>query len=225
MTSVTREPDADNADVGKLSFIYVNYVLHFRKSVIFLLKGRFIVESKTKKLTECAVMVALASVLSLIKIYDAPYGGSVTLGSMVPLIVACVHIKDIRWGILMCFTFSLIQMMFGFAPPPTPTLWYFALVVLFDYVVAFTVLALANPISRLFKNGIVGAVVGAFGAVFARFICHFISGYFIWGVYAPEGQPVWLYSLLYNGGYLLPELVISTILTGAVCAVIFKKEK
>ncbi len=182
-------------------------------------------KTKTRKLTECAVMIALASILSLIKVYDAPYGGSVTLGSMVPLVIACVHVRDMRWGILTCFTFSLIQMMFGFAPPPTPTLLYFTLVVLLDYVVAFTAIAVANPVSKLFRNSTVGVMAGASLAVFCRFICHFLSGYFIWGVYAPEGQPVWLYSLLYNGGYLLPELIITVILSGAIYAIIRKNSK
>lgn len=182
-------------------------------------------ETKTRKLTECAVMVALAAVLSLIKVYDAPYGGSITLGSMVPLVIASVHIKDIRWGFLACFSFSVIQMMLGFAPPPTPTLGYFVLVVLLDYVMAFMALVLANPVSGLFKNKTVGVMAGSFVAVLGRFICHFGSGCLIWNVYAPEGQPAWLYSLLYNGGYLLPELIITVVLSGAIYAVIQRGKK
>ncbi len=182
-------------------------------------------ETKTRKLTECSVMVALATVLSLIKVYDAPYGGSVTLGSMVPLVIASVHIKDIRWGFLACFSFSVIQMMLGFAPPPTPTLGYFALVVFLDYVIAFTVLAVANPVSKLFNNRTLGVIIGSVIAVLGRFVCHFGSGYLIWGVYAPEGQPVWLYSLLYNGGYLLPELIITALLSGAIYDVMQRSSK
>ena len=45
--------------------------------------------------------------------------------------------------------------------------------------------------------------------IFGRFLCSFASGILIWGEYAPEGQPVWLYSLTYNGGYMLPELIIT----------------
>lgn len=182
-------------------------------------------ETKTRKLTECAIMVALATVLSFIPIYQAPYGGSVTLGSMVPLVLVCAHIKDFRWGALACFAYSLIQMMFGFAAPPTTTLAYFFAVVMLDYVVAFTVICLVNPISKLFKNELVGIGTGATIAVLCRFICHFITGILIWGVYAPEGQPVWLYSLLYNGGYMLPELVITVIFSTAIYAVMLKRKK
>ena len=169
--------------------------------------------SKTKKLTECAVMVALASVLSLVCIYQAPFDGKVTLGSMVPLILVSVHIKDFRWGLICCFAYSFVQMMLGFAAPPTATLPYFFAVVMLDYIVAFSFLAIANPVSRIFPNRYAGVALGSAVAVSLRFICHFISGILIWGVYAPEGQPVWLYSLLYNGGYMLPELIITTVLS------------
>lgn len=180
--------------------------------------------TKTKKLTECAVMVALATVLSFIYIYQAPQGGSVTLGSMVPLVLVCAHIKDFRWGLLACFAYSLIQMMVGFMAPPTATLAYFFAVVVLDYVVAFTVIFLVNPISKLFRNELLGIGIGATVAVLCRFLCHFATGILIWGVYAPEGQPVWLYSLLYNGGYMLPELVITVMLSTAIYAVMLKRK-
>ena len=52
--------------------------------------------------------------------------------------------------------------------------------------------------------------VGAAVVCFLRFVCSFLSGIVIWGAYAPEGTPVWIYSLTYNGGYMLPELIITT---------------
>lgn len=170
-------------------------------------------------------MIALASVLSLIPLYHAPYGGTVTLGSMVPLILVCMYIKDMRWSFLACFAYSLIQMLFGFAAPPTPTFGYFLAVVLLDYIIAFTVISVANPIARLFKNKVFGIAVGSVAALLIRFICHFISGILIWGVYAPEGQPVWLYSILYNGGYMLPEIVITTVISTVIYGFLLKNQK
>ncbi|MBQ2840912.1 MAG: energy-coupled thiamine transporter ThiT [Oscillospiraceae bacterium] len=183
------------------------------------------INNKTKTLTECAVMVALATVLSLIPIYQAPYGGTVTLGSMVPMVVLCIHIKDFRWGLLACFAYSLIQMMFGFTAPPTATLGYFIAVVMLDYIVAFTVICLVNPLSKLLGNSVFGVSVATAFVVLIRFMCHFTTGILIWGVYAPEGQPVWLYSLLYNGGYMLPELVITVVLAAAIYAVMSKRKR
>ncbi len=182
-------------------------------------------DAKTRKLTECAAMIALSAVLSLICIYQAPYGGKVTLGSMVPLVLVCVHIKEFKWGLLACFAYSLIQMMLEFSAPPTATLGYFFAVVALDYIVAFTAISIVNPISALFENKLVGVGVGACCAMLCRFICHFMTGIFIWGAYAPAGQPVWLYSLVYNGGYMIPELVITVSLSVAIYAVIVKRRK
>ena len=180
-------------------------------------------ETKTKKITLCAVMMALASVLSLVPLYHAPQGGTITLGSMVPIILACVIIKDMRWGLLTCFAYSLVQMLLGFSAPPAGTLLAFFAVVLLDYVVAFTALFIVNPISKLFKNEIAGVVVGSVAAGLSRFICHFLSGILIWGVYAPEGVPVWMYSLMYNGGYMLPETIITAVVAAIIYGVIKNK--
>ena len=182
-------------------------------------------QTKTKRITECAVMIALATVLSFVYIYQAPYGGKVTLGSMVPLVLMCARVSDMRWGLLGCFAYSLMQMIFEFAAPPTRTLGYFFAVVMLDYIVAFTVISISNPITRLFKNKCIGVGVGAAVAVCCRFLCHFATGVFIWGAYAPENMPVWIYSLIYNGGYLLPELVITVVLSVAIYAGIEKRER
>ena len=165
-------------------------------------------------------MIALGTVLSLVPIYNAPFGGTVTLGSMVPLILVCALVSDFRFCALTCFAYSLIQMLIGFTAPPTATVFSFAAVVLLDYVIAFTVISVANLISKLFENKIAGVAAGSAVAMVARFVCHFIGGILIWKVYAPEGQPVWLYSLLYNGGYMLPELVITTIASTLIYSVI-----
>ena len=182
------------------------------------------IKSKTKNITLCAVMISLATVLSLIPVYTAPFGGTVTLGSMVPLVLVCALIKDYRWSLLACFAYSLIQMMIGFTAPPTKTFLAFAAVVLLDYVIPFTGIYVANPISKLFKNELVGIGAGATVAMLRRFVCHFLSGILIWNTVAPDGQPVWLYSLLYNGGYMLPELVITTVASILIYGVMRKRK-
>ena len=168
-------------------------------------------------------MIALATVLSLVPVYQAPFGGTVTLGSMVPLVLIGVLAKDNRFTVLACFAYSLIQMLIGFTAPPTATFMYFLAVVMLDYIIAFTAISVVGPISGALKNEYVGLAVGVVVAMFARFICHFLSGILIWGVYAPEGQPVWLYSLLYNGGYMLPEFVITILAACAIYAVVKRR--
>jgi thiamine transporter len=168
--------------------------------------------TKTKKLTLCALSVALATVLAMVsKLIPAPWlqGGSVTLASMVPIVAVSIMV-DWRWGILTSVVYALIQMMTGFYPPPTQTIWNFFLVIFLDYIAAFGVLGFAGGIYNLtgkkkWSIPLSGAIV-----TLARYICHILSGILIWGVYAEEGQSVLAYSLIYNGSYMIPEIIITT---------------
>ena len=174
--------------------------------------------TKTKKLTTSAVLIALSTVLVFAsKLIPAPWlqGGSVTLASMVPIILIS-FINGTKWGILSGFVFSLIQMMTGFYPPPTQNFISFVLVIFLDYIFAFTVLGCADIFKKLTKNKpwsecVSGVVVTSF-----RYFFHILSGILIWGVYAEEGQTVLSYSVIYNGSYMIPEIII----TGVVIALI-----
>ena len=163
---------------------------------------------KTKKLTLAGMLIALATVLSFIKIFDMPYGGSVTAGSMVPIIVFSM-MSDAKWGITQAVVYSVLQLLLGWYAPPAQTFISFVAVILLDYVIAFGGLGLAGPIARKLGGGRAATAAGVFTVLFIRFLCHFASGILIWGCLAPKGQPVWLYSLLYNGGYMLGETVVT----------------
>lgn len=169
--------------------------------------------NNSKKITTSALMIALATVLAWVsKIIPAPWlqGGSITLASMVPIIIVSL-IHGYRWGLISSFAYSIIQMMTGFYPPPTQTLFYFILVVLLDYILAFGVLGIASLFysllgKKMWAIPVCGAIV-----TFLRYICHILSGILIWGVYASEGQSVFAYSVFYNGTYMIPEIIITTI--------------
>jgi thiamine transporter len=167
--------------------------------------------TNTLTLVECALMIAMSVVLCLFPIYKFPQGGSVTLASMAPLILVSTR-HGIKWGLVAAFVYSLLQMILppGFYPPPAMTFFAFAGVILLDYIVAFTVLGLAALIGKPFKNKVLGAAVGTVVVTVLRLVCHFLSGILIWSSYAPEGTPVWLYSLTYNGTYMLWEIIITT---------------
>ena len=89
--------------------------------------------------------------------------------------------------------------------------------ILLDYVLAFTLLGLAGAIAKPFKNRLVGVAVGTAAVCGIRFLCSFLSGVLIWGNLS-DGLPAWTYSLTYNGSYMLPE----TILTTVAAVLIFK---
>ncbi|MCL2045493.1 MAG: energy-coupled thiamine transporter ThiT [Oscillospiraceae bacterium] len=168
-------------------------------------------QSKTRTTTESALLIALATILGMFAVFKLPNGGSVTIGSMIPIMLISMK-YPFGWSLLSAFAYSLIQMMSGFYAPPVENLLYYSLMIALDYVVAFSVLCLAGPLLRAFNKVMPERMAMLFAVVFCfalRFLCHFASGIIIWGVYAPPGQAVWLYSLLYNGTYMLGEAIVS----------------
>ena len=169
-------------------------------------------------------MLALATVLSFIKLFELPNGGAVTAASMLPIILVS-YLLDFKWGVLVGFTYSLLQMLFGFFPPPVQNIPSFFAVIMLDYVLAFTVLGTAGKITEKIRSSRLKYTVGAAIVIFARFIFHLISGIIIWSVYAPEGQSPFVYSLLYNGSFIGVELVITVMLFFALSGTIDKIKK
>ena len=178
--------------------------------------------SRTRTLVECALMIAVGTVLAQIKIFEMPFGGSVTLVSMLPFILVSFR-HSVKWGLATGFVNSLLQMLLGFYAPPAGTVAAFVGVVLLDYVLAFTLLGLAGVFAKPFTNHLLGVAAGTAAVCVIRFLCSFLSGALLWGSYQESyewarGMSVWLYSFIYNGSYMLPELLITT-----VCAVILCK--
>ena len=151
----------------------------------------------TKVLAEISVTVALSLVLNFIKIFQLPQGGSITLGSMVPVMLLSFR-RGPKIGVFAGVVFGLAQMVLDG--------WVYNPIGMgLDYPLAFGVLGLAG----LFKKvPLVGVVV----ALAARFLSHFLSGVLFFAMYAPEGMSPIIYSAVYNGSYMLPEMVISAII-------------
>ncbi|MEG1381066.1 MAG: energy-coupled thiamine transporter ThiT [Ruthenibacterium sp.] len=169
--------------------------------------------SKTRTLVECALMIALGTVLAQLKIFEMPNGGSVTLLSMLPFVLVSFR-HGTKWGLFTGFVNSLLQMLLGFYAPPTNTISALVLMILLDYVLAFTLLGLAGAIAKPFSNKTLGIAVGTASVCVIRFFCSFFSTIFVWFSTAPAGVPVWLFAITYNGSYMLPELILTT--AGAV---------
>ena len=179
---------------------------------------------KTKKLVVSAMLTALGSVLSLYAVYRLPTGGAVTLASMVPVIMIS-FLSGTKHGLLSAMVYALIQAVTGFYAPPVQNFISFVTVILFDYVFAFAVLGFADTFWKaLGRRKWAIAVCGAF-TVFLRFLCHIVSGVAIWSVYAPEGQSPLMYSLIYNGSYMLPEIIITAVVLISLSSLIFKLRK
>ena len=171
---------------------------------------------KTRMLCEAALMVALAQILSYLKLAEAPNGGSITF-AMFPIFFFAIR-WGLRPGLMAGFVFGLLQLIFDGAYA-----WGWQSMLL-DYLLAFTPLGLAG----LFKGKTWGLFVGSLLGCCGRFVIHYISGVTVYKIVAPTeflGQtfssPA-LYSLIYNGSYMLPNTVISLVMA-AVLYVPLKK--
>lgn len=166
--------------------------------------------SNIQMLAESAIMLALSVALNELTPIHFPFGGSVTFFSQLPILIIGYR-YGIGQGLLTGFTMGVVEMLFGLKNFSYVTgIGSYLILVFADYIVAFSVLGLGAMFKKKIKNQALalasaGAVVSAL-----RFVCHFISGVTIWKGYA-EDTPVLLYSLTYNGGYMLPELILTVI--------------
>lgn len=152
---------------------------------------------------EGALCVSLSVVLSYLKVFKMPQGGSITL-EMAPLIFFAYR-HGFKWGISAGALSGLFQMLFGGAV-------YHPLQAILDYPAAFACVGFAGAFGRHF---VIASIVG--GAL--RLLCHVVSGAVFFGSYAPAGQNPWLYSTIYNLTYMIPALIIS----GSVAWLLWKK--
>ena len=174
--------------------------------------------TKTKILVEGAVMVALATVLSFIRVFKLPWGGSITLLSMLPIVLFSIR-RGVKMGLVVSFVYALVQFgqgildgLFGWGL----TAGMLIACILLDYLGAFTVLGIAGCFR---KKGLPGWIGGITLAIVLRFVLHFLSGVVIWHSFGElwsgfATDNTYLYSFLYNGCYMLPELIFT--LVGAV---------
>ena len=175
--------------------------------------------TKIRALCECAIMVALAFVLSYVRLFKMPLGGSITLASMLPIMLIAIKYGP-KIGVGTALVYSITQLLQAYTEgdvfPYCETALTLVICMLFDYVFPFTVLGLAGVFKnlRLFKRKQVAAYVGMVAVVTVRFLSHFITGVAIWGQWAPDGMGKYLYSLGYNGSFLAVDLAICL-----VCAV------
>ena len=165
--------------------------------------------TKVRLLAESAILLALAIVLSFVKIWNMPMGGSITLLSMLPIMLIAIK-NGTAWGICTAFMFALFQLVQAIVEgnvfPYCTTIGIVLLCAAFDYIVPFTVLGLCALGRKRF--GDIGIYIGIFAVCLVRFLCHFATGIVIWGQWA-EGMSKSIYSLIYNGQYMLPEMALT----------------
>ena len=175
---------------------------------------------KTRVLCECAIMLALSIALSFFSITPGGFGGSITPASMLPVLLVGIR-HGYKWGIGTAFIFSIFQLVTGLS--------YFSYIqgfsaylvcLLFDFIIPFTLLGLSAFASIKNKRedarlNVPKVIITSGVLMVMRFLCHFVSGVTIWRAYADEvGQSPFVYSLLYNVVYMLPEIAITLSVLG-----------
>ncbi len=200
------------------------------------MENTFTKSSKTEKLTLSAIFIALGTILSLIQPFSLPQGGGITLFSMLPVIILSYR-YGIGWGAVCSLCYAVLQMLTGFKTvsgffvgEDKMALSLALASCLLDYIVAYGVLCLGGIFRKSGKPS-VALCLGAIVAVGARYLVHIISGAIIFGswagwfftdvmggefgaemlsTYQGFGLSL-LYSIIYNGLYMLPEIILTAI--------------
>lgn len=199
--------------------------------------------NKTKRLTESAMLIAVAVVLELVAkmiIPEMPFGGQLTLVSMLPIILISYR-HGVKWGFVSSAAYALVEMALGgktvaaaFQPGyfgDGVMLFNALLMCLLDYLVAFTVLGLGGIFRDKIRNPGAALACGTVVAIGCRLLAHIASGFILFSGYAEwfftqDGFPAWgtqlvaslnptvlglVYSVIYNGMYLIPEMISTAI--------------
>jgi thiamine transporter len=159
--------------------------------------------NRTKVLVEGALCVALSVVFSGFKLFSMPQGGSVTL-EMAPILYFSYK-YGFKWGATAGLLSGVFQILFGgYVVHPIQAF--------LDYPAALACLGFAG----LFGRGGRGVIIGTAVASAGRLACHVLSGVAFFASYAPEGQNVWIYSIVYNVSFMAPSVIITAIMAWAL---------
>ena len=207
---------------------------------------------KVLKMVESGLLIAIGVILDTFFKFEAPwaYGGSITLCSMLPLVIISYK-YGVTWGCLSGLAHGLITMMIsggragGLAAmiEDNGGLKLFLLIMLFDYILAFSIIGISGFAKRFVKGVSSALAVGSLMGLFGRYVMHTISGYLFFGewaewvftdvITASWGQKIFetfsgkalslVYSLIYNGLYMIPEMILTAIVAALVGKFLYRQ--
>lgn len=166
---------------------------------------------KMLRLVESGLLLAVAVVLSMVKVLDLPYGGSITAFSALPILLVAYRHGTV-WGIFTAFAYALMQLLLGagtlsYATSPAAVV----AIILLDYLLAFTVLGLGGAFRRRCASQGVALVLGAVATGAMRYVLHVIAGCTVWAGLSIPTEAALVYSLAYNATYMLPETIVTAL--------------
>ena len=157
-------------------------------------------QSKTRMIAEAGVAIAIAQVLSFITLFHMPQGGSIKAASLVPLMIFAYRWGGTR-GIWAGVVYGVLHFLLGFKS----SIHYLSIIL--DYLVAYGAIGVCG----YFKDNITGLVSGSIVAVALRWFASVTSGAVVFASYAPQGQNPWIYSMIYNASYMVPDGILNII--------------
>ena len=203
----------DNTGAGRLCKrkLFLNCRTLFA-AIFYFLKGIFFMRRKRNEqlraLSESALMIALATVLGFIKLIDLPYGGAVTIASMLPIVIISYR-HGVRRGLFSATVYGGIQQLIGLSTLSWATSWKAVVaIVLLDYIVAFAVIGFSGAFRKIIGNQALSVVLGCLGVSLLRYLCHVISGATVWSGLSIPTEAALAFSFAYNATYMIPETII-----------------
>lgn len=168
-----------------------------------------VTQRKSLILVESAVMIALATVLSLFPLMDLPYGGSITIASMLPIMIIGYR-HGLLWGCSSGLVYGVIQQLLGLKNLSYFTTWQsIVAIILLDYLIAYTFCGLSGMTRRLPFSQAKKLAVGALFSCVLRYLSHVVSGATVWAGLSIPTQAALGYSLVYNATYMIPEAIVT----------------
>lgn len=161
-----------------------------------------------RALSESAMMISLGTVLSIFKIVELPYGGSVTIASMLPVIILAYR-HGLGWGLGAGTVYAVLQQLLGLNNLPYASGWQsIVAVIALDYIAAFAVVGLGGVFRKMAKSQRTALILGASLVSLLRYAFHVIAGATVWaGLSIPDSAAL-AYSFGYNATYMIPETII-----------------
>ena len=171
------------------------------------------IETSTRRLVESALLIAIGTVLSVLTVAQLPYGGSVTLASMLPMVLLAYRHGTV-WGLGCGVVYGILQQLLGLSTLSYFTTWQsIVAIILLDYVVAFAVSGLGGIFRRTRLSQGVALTLGALLVCLLRYTCHVVSGATVWAGLSIPTTAALAYSFIYNATYMIPETVVLLLAT------------
>ena len=187
------------------------------------------VSKRTFNLVLAGVMIAMGTALGFVKPFELPYGGAITLCSMLPVMFFSYR-RGLKWGLSAGLVFSVLQLLFGLDALKGISAMMVVGSIFLDYILAFTVLGLAGMFRGKIKNDAVAFTLGSFVSMMLRYFCSFLSGWVLWASFNETADMqgfiatffpalgnlsgtalAVVYSLVYNGSYMIPEIILTCV--------------